>query len=222
MIMRLLTAVALTLALTLTAHAADKHRQLKPVDQGEIDASFATFRNELKAIVARKDAVALLKVLAPDIRNSFGDNQGIAGFKAMWNPTDAKSQLWPVFDLVVGLGGVFKKKTTFVTPYVFANFPDDLDAFENVVVTADKAVLRTAPRSDAPVLRALDHDILALAGSITKSQHEAGPADWLEIADASGKRGFVLQRDVRNPIDFRAYFEKRKGKWRMTILVAGD
>jgi hypothetical protein len=42
------------------------------------------------------------------------------------------------------------------------------------------------------------------------------------VKDAKGNKGFVLARDVRSPIDYRAYFEKHKGKWQMTVFVAGD
>jgi len=220
--MRLLIAAALTIGLAVSAQTAEKVLQLKPVDHGPQDKSLLEFRNALKGIVARKDAPALLKTVAPDIRNTFGDTNGAANFVAIWKPADPKSEVWRVLDLVLALGGTFDNKTTFVAPYVFSTFPDDLDAFETVVVTADGAVMRKKPGAAAPIVRTLDHDILTLVGSITKSQHQAGPDDWLAVRDVAGRGGFVRQREVRSAVDFRAYFKKRQGRWRMTILIAGD
>ena len=72
-------------------------------------------------------------------------------------------------------------------------------------------------------MRTLDHDILTFAGQGPgKLQHEATEADWIEVKDAKGKRGFVRQLDVRSPIDYRAFFEKKHGKWLMTAFLAGD
>jgi hypothetical protein len=83
-------------------------------------------------------------------------------------------------------------------------------------------MMRTKPSADAPVVRPLDHDILTFSGQGPKPQHEAGPNDWLEVKDAKGAHGFVMQQEVRSPIDYRAYFEKRRGKWLMTSFLAGD
>jgi hypothetical protein len=220
-IARIASAILLGAALSLCAAAASA-AQLTPVDEGPKDASFVTFRNELKRIIARKDAKALMRIVVPGIKNSFGGDDGAANFKKMWKPTDANSPVWPVLALVVGMGGRFENKKTFVAPYVYSDFPEDLDGFETIVVTAKNAMMREQPKADATVIRTLSYDILTIAKPSGKLQHEAGPDDWLEVSDSGGKRGFVLQRDLRSPIDFRAIFEKRKSSWRMTVLVVGD
>lgn len=222
MIVRLLAAFLLGAMLTLSADAADKVLQLKPMDEGPRDASFLKFRNDLKAIIDRKDAAALMKIVTPNIQNSFGGDNGAANFKKMWKPSDSKSDIWPVLKLVVDMGGNFDSKTEFSAPYVYSAFPNDVDSFETVAVTSPDAVMRDKPKADAAIVRKLDHDILNLVNGAKKLQHEAGPDDWLEVTDAAGKHGFVLQRDVRSPIDFRAGFKKIKGRWRMVDLVVGD
>lgn len=222
MIIRLFAAFAFGVALAMSAQAADKDLRLAPMDEGPRDASFLKFRNDFKAIIARKDATALMKIIVPNIQNSFGGDNGAANFKKMWKPANAKSDIWPVLKLVLDMGGNFDSKTEFSAPYVFSAFPSDIDGFEAVVVTADNSELRDKPKADAAVVRTLDHDILTLKNGAKKLQHEAGPDDWLEVTDAAGKHGFVLQRDVRSPIDFRAGFKKIKGRWRMIDLVVGD
>jgi hypothetical protein len=220
-IARIAWAILFGAALAFSAGLASA-AQLLPVDEGAKDASFVAFRDELKRIIARKDAKSLMRIVVPSIKNSFGGDDGAVNFKKMWKPTDAKSPVWPVLALVVAMGGRFENKKTFVAPYVYSDFPDDLDGFETIVVTAKNAVMREQPKADAPVVRTLGYDILTIAKPSAKLQHEAAPDDWLEVSDADGKRGFVLQRELRSPIDFRAIFEKRKTSWRMTVLVVGD
>ena len=140
----------------------------------------------------------------------------------MWKPQTRNSDVWPVLQLVLDMGGNFDSKIEFSAPYIFSAFPSDLDGFESIVVTSPDAVMRDKPKGDGAVVRKLDLDILTIVGSAIKLQHEAGPNDWLEVKDATGKRGFVLQRDMRSPIDFRAGFKKIKGRWRMVDLVVGD
>jgi hypothetical protein len=222
MMIRLFAALVFGAALAFSAHAADKVLRLAPMDEGPRDASFAKFRTEFKAIIARKDAKALMKIIVPNIQNSFGGDNGAANFKKMWKPADAKSDVWPVLKLVLDMGGNFDSKTEFSAPYVFSAFPSDVDSFDTVAVTAADAVMRDKPKADATVVRKLDYDILNLMAGAKKLQHEAGPDDWLEVTDAAGKRGFVPQRDVRSSIDFRAGFKKIKGRWRMVDLVVGD
>jgi hypothetical protein len=222
MIARMVAAFVLGAALAFSASAADKVLRLAPMDEGPRDTSFLKFRNDFKAIVARKDANALMKIVTPNIQNSFGGDNGAANFKKMWKPAAANSDVWPVLKLVLDMGGNFDSKTEFSAPYVFSAFPGDIDGFEAVVVTAPDAIMRAKPKTDAATVRKLDHDILTLVGSAKKLQHEAGPNDWLEVKDAAGKHGFVVQRDVRSPIDFRAGFKKIKARWRMVDLVVGD
>ncbi len=222
MMIRLFASLVLGMVLAVSVQAADKVLRLAPMDEGPRDASFQKFRNDFKAIIARKDAVALMKIVMPNIKNSFGGDDGATNFKKMWKPADPKSDIWPMLKLVVDMGGNFDSKTIFSAPYVFSAFPSDVDGFETVAVTTPKAVMRTKPNVGAAIVRQLDYDILTLTAGAKKLQHEAGLGDWLEVSDAAGIRGFVLQRDVRSPIDFRAGFEKRKGGWRITDLVAGD
>lgn len=222
MIARIAAAFIVGAALALSANAADKVLRLKPMDDGPTDASFVKFRDDFKAIVARKDTNALMKIVMPNIQNSFGGDNGAANFKKMWKPQEAKSDVWPVLKLVLDMGGNFDSKTEFSAPYVYSAFPSDLDGFENVVVTAPDAVLRDKPKADAAIVRKLDYDILTLVTGAKKLQHETGTSDWLEVKDVAGKHGFVLNREVRSPTDFRAGFKKIKGRWRMVDLVVGD
>jgi hypothetical protein len=204
------------------AGASELNERLKRWDEGPRDASFQKFRNDLKNVIARKDASALFKVLASDIKIDFGGFGGGPEFHKMWKPYDKDTKVWAALSLVVEGGGNFDAPVQFSAPYVSSAFPSDLDAFEHLVVTADDAVMRAAPKPDAAIVRKLDLDILTIVNSASKPQHEAGPDDWSEVKDAKGAHGFVLDRDVRSPLDYRALFVKQKGRWVIASFLAGD
>jgi hypothetical protein len=221
MIARIAGACALALLIMAPLSADELTERLKFWDDGPKDASFIKFRNELKATIARKDASALFAILSFDIKIDFGSYGGGPEFHKMWKPYDKDSKVWAALSLVVEQGGNFDHPIRFSAPYVYSAFPSDVDGMDKVVVTNEAAVLRAQPKADAAIVRKLDRDILTIVNG-AKAQHEAGPDDWTEVKDAKGNKGFVLARDVRSPIDYRAYFEKHKGKWQMTVFVAGD
>lgn len=212
------------IAFAAVAHAGEPAApaRLLPVDEAAKDPSFVKFRNELKGVIARKDAAKLFHYLASDISLSFGGHYGGPEFHKMWRPFDRDTTVWRALALVVDNGGKFQAPAGFAAPYVYAAFPEDFDAFSVVVVTNPHALMYEKPSPKARVIRKLDYDILDVLNAPGKSQHEAGANDWVEVKHAAGQRGFVLAADVRSPIDYRAIFEKRKGKWVMQTFIAGD
>lgn len=230
MIIRFCIAFALS-AFAIMAHADALTERLKFWDDGPQDASFVKFRNDLKAIIARKDASALFTHLASDIKIDFGGFGGGPEFTETWKPYDKDSKVWAALSLVVEQGGNFDSPVRFSAPYVYSAFPSDVDIENKVVVTNEDAVLREKPNQSARIIRKLDRDILTLgslvdgdlvtAGSYM-AQHEAHPQAWYSVKDAKGVTGFVPAKDVRSPIDYRASFERRKGRWFITMFLAGD
>src|SRR5688572_5205847 len=71
---------------------------LRPVDEAFRDDSLFAMRAQLVSAVVRRDVPALLALVDPGIRSSFGGDGTIADFKAMWHVTDRKadSELWRV------------------------------------------------------------------------------------------------------------------------------
>lgn len=205
-----------------TAAAPPAPPRLVPFDEAAKDASFVKFRDELKAIIARKDASALFRHLTSDVNLSFGGDYGGPAFRKMWKPYDKDTKVWAALSLIVNNGGKFVLPNAFAAPYVYSTIPEDYDAFETLVVTNKDAVMRVAPRPNAKIVRKLDYDILTIVQTASHPQHEAGPNDWSEVKDARGVKGFVPDRDLRSPIDYRIIFENRKGKWRIQTFIAGD
>lgn len=217
-----LAAMLLLTAAPTATYADALTERVKAWDEGPNDGKFLKFRNELKSIIARKDAAALFTHLASDIKIDFGGFGGGPEFHKMWKPFDPNSPLWPALSLVVEQGGNFDAPVRFSAPYAYSAFPSDLDGMDKVVVTTEGALMRAKPEAGSATVRPLDHDILTVVGDAAKPQHEAGDNDWVEVKDAKGITGFILARDVRSPLDYRAYFEVRKGKWEIAMFLAGD
>ena len=180
------------------------------------DPSFVEYRTRLSMAIERKDVAALRPLVADDVRNSLGyvDSHGWSAFVRTWEldqPPD--SELWSELAEVLSLGceevgdqriapGNFTKTGEYNEPLVY-------------VAVNEGAALRSRPDDAAPVVMALDSHVLIDAG-------EVGPEGWLKVRLTNGRPGYVRATDARSAIDYRAGFEKRDGRWIMTIFLAGD
>jgi hypothetical protein len=185
-----------------------------PVDEAVTRPDFFTFRAHLQSAIARRDAAAVLAVVDPKIRVSFGPDNGREAFERRWRPSAADSELWAELGAVLALGGRFQPagSDTFVAPYTFAC---EADAFEDAIVTGANVRVRQAPSADAPVVAALSFAVVRRAKSDPN-------AEWTEVVLGDGRRGFIASRYVRSPAGYRAFFAKVSGSWRLQAFVAGD
>lgn len=208
-------------ALLVSSSWADK---LYPVDEAPKDPSFHAFRKKLMKAVKNRDTTFILSILDENIINSFGGNDGIEGFKEQWKPDSPDSTLWETLYTVLSMGGsfaVFENQKTFCAPYVFSTWDrvGNFDAFEYYAVTGKNVKLRKEPGITSHVLLLLSYDIVKQTND--KSAKKDGHT-WLQVETLSGKKGYVSDKFVRSPIDYRACFKKVKNNWRMTNFVAGD
>jgi len=191
-------------------------RVLLPVDEASRDPSFVAFRESLMDVVARKDRAALLAVIDPTgIRSSFGGDGTLAEFENLWSLDRPDSKLWPELLTVLSMGGAFESDDAFWAPYVFSSFPESVDAFEWLAITGQKAPLHSEPRDESPILARLDY-------TLVRSPDAPEPGDWTRVTLDDVGTGFVRSDLVRSPVDYRAVFTKRDGRWVMTAFVAGD
>jgi hypothetical protein len=188
-------------------------RRCEPVDEAARQPDFFTFRAQLQAAVARRDANAVLAAIDPHIRVGFGDKNGIDAFTRQWRIHDPDSQLWAELGAVLALGGSFNQSGAFVAPYVYSSC--QADAFKGVVVVGANVRVRETAASDAPVIATLSFAVVTLA-SVPKS------GGWTRITLADGRQGFIASRLVRSPIDYRAFFTRADSGWRMTLFLSGD
>ena len=157
------TPLAWTIVALLAVAPLAAQEPFLPVDEASKRPDFFYFRAQLQRAIARHDTAALLAVVHPQIRNSFGDNDGIDEFRRMWNIGAAGSQIWDVLGTVLGLGGSFHDTDTFVAPYVFSRWPGKVDSFEHVAVLGTDVRVRSRPDADAPVIATMSFAILPVA-----------------------------------------------------------
>ena len=147
---RTLRTVPFGLIVSLSIVAGAGPQQL-PVDEASRRPDFFSFRAQLQRAIARHDTTALLAVVHPEIRNSFGDNNGIDEFRMMWRIAEPDSGIWDTLGTVLALGGSFQDEQTFAAPYVFSRWPGQFDAFEHVAVIGSDVRVRAEPKADAPI-----------------------------------------------------------------------
>jgi hypothetical protein len=217
----ILTVAAWLVSASPTAQAPP-YPELLPIDEASQRPDFFGFRAHLQAAVARRDWSAVLAVVHPKIRNTFGDDDGIAAFQRIWKAESAAHDLWVELGAVLALGGAFDTSGNFVAPYVFSQWPGRLDAFDHVAVIGSRVRVRRAPRLEADVLAVLSHVILRRPpnGSDQIAPDEA--ERWTMVVLAGGRTGFISSEYVRSPIDYRAVFSEVDGGWRLMMFIAGD
>ncbi len=212
------------LIVLLGAAVIGQERFLKPVDEAAEDASFLAFRNKLIAAVEKKDSRYILSMVDPKIKNGFGGRDGIANFRRDWKLDRHDSEFWPKFDWVIRNGGAFtgegsKKRNNFAAPYVYSNWPEDLDAFENFAITGTDVNLRKAPGTDSEVVGKLSYNIVKIESDLGA---DGRVPEWRRVSTLGGQTGYVHRDYVRSSVDYRAGFEKKRGRWVMTFFLAGD
>lgn len=203
-----------------------KERFVRPYDEAAKDHSFKTFRNDLIRAVRARDRGRLIAVLDKNILNSFGGNGGIEEFKTMWRLESADSEVWDKLLAVLTKGGRFTGKgadRVFCAPYLYTDFPEDLDAFEHRAIYGSGVNLREKPNLYANVITQLSHNIVTVdfENSVSTTT-DANRYVWLKIETLGGRTGYVSADLVRSPIDYRACFAKEAGRWKMMVFVAGD
>lgn len=195
---------------------------LLPVDEAAQRPDFFSFRAQLQSAIARRDTAALLAVVDPGIRISFGDEGGIDDFRRQWKLDEAggrDSELWAELGTVLAFGGSFEGDR-FAAPYVFSRWPSAYDSFEHVAIVGERVRVRAEGRADAPVVGRLDYAVVP-RGRVTGH----GPADgsgWTAIRLRDGRTGYVASALVRGPVDYRALFARGPAGWRLEAFVAGD
>lgn len=188
----------------------------KPIDEAAKHPDFLKFRNQLKTIVATRDAKALLAVVDKNIQMSYGLENGIVNFNKAWELDDPKSSFWNEMSTVLSLGGQFEGESEFQAPYVFSAWPEGTDNLDNVAIIGNKVRIRAEPNLSSPVLGTASYEILPLA--IGHNNQD----DWVGVQMKEGKIGYIAKQYVRNPIDYRAIFKKNKGQWKITTFINSD
>jgi hypothetical protein len=207
--------VSLALA-TGAAATAQVHRS-PPVDRCAADRSFVDFRRRLMTAVDHHNSRFILSIISDDIQSSFGGDPGRADFIAHWQlDRPAQSVLWRELGAALRLGCARVDGAYWAPSFSAPAASDGEDEpVARFIALAPGAVLRASASDRARIVAALDWDVMTAPGN-------DGASPWIAARLADGRRGFVRRRDVRDLADYRAVFERRGGRWRMTAFIAGD
>lgn len=201
--------------------------KLYPEDQASLDSSFLIYRAQLLDAVRNKDLIALLPLMDQNIKCSFGGCQGKLGFAEMWdlNTSDKgkNSPLWSKLESVLIEGGSFDGQGRFTAPYIFANWSESYDAFEFGVIVGRMVRMRSEPRLGTSIVASLTYDVVKVLDVDGPEETIGGETHrWIQLETLDGKPGHVWGKFVASPIDFRAGFEQKDGRWKMIFFLAGD
>lgn len=189
---------------------------LPPVDEAVRQPGFFSFRAQLMKTVAARDTQALLSIVSPHVRSSFGGDDGIDEFRRSWALDSAGSRFWQEMAAVLALGGSFQGPHRFVAPYTYSEWPVTEDAFTHVAVIGSNVNVRAEPRLGAAVIGSASFETL-------RSLEPGGETgNWTHVMLPDGRAGYIANRYIRSPVDYRAIFEKEYGRWWLTVFVAGD
>ena len=210
-------APSLVIALLIAAAppADSSAHRLPPIDECAADPNFVAFRDELRVTVERRDAAALLAVVADDIEVDFAGGAGRADFSRTWElDRPAASAVWEELAEALSLGCAGDGSGELYAPSMAAASMAE-DPFEAAVVIRPGAELRAEPDAASPMLAALDWDVV----TVPEWDSDGG---WQHVVLANGRSGYVRSDDLRSPIGYRAAFRRIDGSWRMTAFIAGD
>lgn len=202
--------------------------KVNPVDEAPLDTTFFLLRENLKDAVAKRDIFFVRSIVDEDIKCSFGAEHGLTGFVQIWGlDTPAKTEaspLWGVLEKLLKQGGVFSNGgKRFTMPYLFATFPNEYDSFEYGAILGSGVRLRESPNLSSQILKNISYDVVKIIERTPDEMVIDGESyPWIKVEMLDGLSGFVYGKFVGQPIGFRAIFEKKAGKWKMTVLIAGD
>lgn len=164
----------------------------------------------------RRDAPALLSIIAPEIEFSFGGSRGKAEFARDWNLRGhGTSPIWSELEAVLRLGCARGDDGTYWAPSLFVQSTGPDDPFTTYVAVTGGAGAYSGRSAEGRPIARLDWDVL-------EAEDDDGTSLWLRVRLRDGRRGFVRRADVRSVIDYRAGFQRVRGRWMMTVFIAGD
>ena len=207
-----------------TPEQMDKSVKLYPGDESTWDSSFRAFRKRLDLALAQKDAIFIESILTNNVLSSFGGDGGIEEFKEHYKLTQNDSEFWEIMKECLLLGGTFQYygdgHKYFVAPYVFSRFPKEFDVFFYAAIVKKAVPMRMSPDDRAKIVHLLSYDIVKTAeeGRAELVEMKNG---YMKVASLSGERGWVRLEAMRSPIDYRVFFKRVDGRWKLSSLVNG-
>ncbi len=197
-------------------------------DESDQDAELKNAIGKVQAAVQAKDAAALLKMVSEDVTYSFGGDGGKEAFVQEWKLDAApeSSPFWNEAADILDLGGAFvtEGRGSFLMPYLAARFPAEYDPAVYSVVNGTDVNLRSKPSVDSEIVQPLTNELVKKGEPMEETYEMSGREyHWVPIETTYGTTGYMVEKFVRSPMDYRMEFSKLdNGEWKITAFVTGE
>lgn len=207
---------------TLAAYDAAA-RPVRPIDQARHDPALAETRDRLAQAVARKDYVAIARMIPPDAKVGTG-----AGMPALVAWLRRDPALWDELERTLALGGRMIGPGQFEAPYTQFVREKGVPPEELGVVIGRYIPVHDAPTERGQVLARYGHETAVVKRWWVADAHAdasksglAAAEPWVEIQLPSKRRGYMQKRWVRWVGAMRIGFAKRGGQWQVVRIETG-
>jgi hypothetical protein len=199
-------------------------RSVRPIDQARHDRALAETRDRLAQAVARKDYVAIARMIPSDAK--VGAGSGMPALVA-WLRRDPA--LWDELERTLALGGRMVAPGQFEAPYTQFVRERGVPPEELGVVIGRYIPVYDAPTERGQVLARYSHETavvkrwwVADAHAYVSKTDLAAAEPWVEIQLPSKRRGYMQKRWVRWVGAMRFGFAKRGGEWQVVRFEVGN
>jgi hypothetical protein len=204
--------VLLALAGASTAEA----RRLPPVNGCAGAPGFDAFRTELIQAVVHRDVAFIRAIVAEDLDAGPGMEPGRARFEAWALAQPETSRLWIELESMFKLGCARDAAGRVWVPGLsLAATAEERavapDGTRQVLILGESVPVHALPSDTSPVVATLNWDV------VTAAPRRPGYDDWWWVRLPDGRRAYLTgANNIRFLNGYRAVFELREGRWRMT------
>jgi pectate lyase len=119
------------------------------------------------------------------------------------------------------MGGGFKNQNReiFEAPYVHSNWPEGCSKYWYRAVIGKNAAVYSEPDANSQVIARLSYCIVQMLKTDSEIWQKTDSEIWQKIIMPDRKEGYVSKESVRSYYDYSVRFEKKSGKWLMTIFA---
>jgi len=190
--------------------------------QISLEKEFKLFSDSLVNAVNERDTAFIFNRVDPDVMNGLGDRSGKDRFKELWY--DSYTHLRLEMIKALSLGGAFSEYGNRVyVPHHWVTFPDSLDAYYYAYPLTDFVkVYRNPVRADTAIAIIRQKWIKVFDWSEGDEIGQQGHTAWIGVITANQDSAYVMADEVRSPLDYRFWFEKKDNKWTLMGWAAGD
>jgi hypothetical protein len=207
--------------------------RLLPIEEAARDPDLDRLLRGLRAAVKARNVPFVLETSDLLLQRQFR-----SGLALPRNPADGvEDPEWRELDKVLALGGAFtltrgaqQGRREYCAPYVYARYPerpelnkirerlagrDENNEDDPWVVIADQVPAYERPMTDAKIVMNLSYDLIL----VNQSQaFGVPPTLWRQVFTPSGRLGWVVAEQVRDPNDYHACFARESTTWKMVAF----